>query len=91
MDTARDIVEDRPAIGEAKCTPFSWVLVTLTKQKYIQLTWDVGYWKTTYQRALARLRELEDRHRRETEQAAEREAALRGELAAAQARIRDLQ
>jgi len=91
MDTARDIVEDRPAIGEAECTPFSQVLVTLTKQAYIQLAWDAGYWKTTYQRAMGRLRELEDRHRRETDQAAEREAALRGELAAAQARIRDLQ
>jgi len=91
MDTARDIVEDRPAIGEAECTPFSQVLVRLTKQAYIQLAWDAGYWKTAYQRAMGRLRELEDRHRRETDQAAEREAALRGELAAAQARIRDLQ
>lgn len=91
MDTARDIVEDLPAISEGKCPPFSQVLVTLSKQAYIQLTWDARYWKTTYQRAIARLRELEERHRRETEQAAQREAALRGELSAAQAKIRELQ
>ena len=76
MDTARDIVEDLPAISEGKCPAFSQVLVTLSKQAYIQLTWDARYWKTTYQRAIARLRELEERHRRETEQAAQREAAL---------------
>ena len=91
MGTAPDIIEDRPAIGEAKCTPFSQVLVTLTKQAYIQLAWDARYWKTTYQRAMGRLREVEDRHRREAEQAAQCEAALRSELVAAQARIRDLQ
>ena len=34
--------------------PFSRVLVTLTKQEYIQLKWDGRYWKRQHDQAVAR-------------------------------------
>jgi transposase len=35
-------------------TPFAQQTVVLTKQAYIQLKWEVNYWRAQYQRALAR-------------------------------------
>jgi hypothetical protein len=53
-------------------TPFAQQTVVLTKQAYIQLKWEMKYWRAQYQRAL------------------EREAALKAEVEAQQAMIRDL-
>jgi transposase len=53
-------------------TPFAQQTVVLTKQAYIQLKWELRYWRAQYQRALAR------------------EAALKAEVEAQQATIRDL-
>jgi transposase len=53
-------------------TPFSQQSVVLTKQAYIELTWQAHYWRAQY------------------EQVVEREAALKAEIAAHQATIRDL-
>jgi transposase len=53
-------------------TPFSQQTVVLTKQDYIELTWQAHYWRAQY------------------EQLVERETALKMEIAAHQAMIRDL-
>ena len=79
-----------PPIRDAIPTPFSQVLVTLTKQEHIQLVWDARYWKTAYQRAIVRVQQLEVGHRLAMEQCKLREAALHSELELAQAKIRDL-
>ena len=75
----------------AKPVPFATVYVTLTKQAHIELVTQAAYWKSCHQRATLRQRWSELEHRRALDQAALREAALRGELEAAQAKIRDLQ
>ena len=53
-------------------TPFAQQTVVLTKQAYIELTWQANYWRAQYEQLL------------------EREAALKAEVAAQQATIRDL-
>src|SRR2546428_1208341 len=53
-------------------TPFSQQTVVLTKQAYIELTWEANYWRAQHARLV------------------EREAALKGEVAALQSTIRDL-
>src|SRR5215831_6925982 len=53
-------------------TPFSQQTVVLTKQAYIELTWQANYWRAQY------------------EQLVERETALKAEVEAHQATIRDL-
>ena len=75
----------------AKPVPFATVYVTLTKQAHIELVTQAAYWKSCHQRATLRQRWAELEHRRALDQAALREAALRSELEAAQAKIRDLQ
>jgi transposase len=60
-----------PVHGNAT-TPFAQQTVVLTKQAYIELTWQAHYWRAQY------------------EQLVEREAALKAEIAAHQATIRDL-
>ena len=57
---------------EGRATPLSPQTIVLTKQAYIQLTWEAHYW------------------RRQPERLVEREAALKAEVAALQATIRDL-
>lgn len=76
---------------DAKPTPFSQVLVTLTKQEHIQLLSEVGSWKSLHERALVKMRQLEASHLRDMEGAQLREAALHSELELAHAKIRDLQ
>src|SRR5262245_65024345 len=53
-------------------TPFAQQTVVLTKQAYIELTWQANYWRAQY------------------EQVVERETALKAEVEAQQATIRDL-
>src|SRR5262249_15061352 len=53
-------------------TPFAQQTVVLTKQAYIELTWQAHYWRAQYEHLL------------------EREAALKAEVEAQQATIRDL-
>jgi transposase len=53
-------------------TPFAQQAVVLTKQAYIELTWQANYWRAQY------------------EQLVERETALKAEVEAHQATIRDL-
>ncbi len=75
----------------AIAVPFATVYVTLTKQAHIELVTQANYWKSCHHRATLRQRSAELEHRRALDQAALREAALRSELEAAQAKIRDLQ
>ncbi len=79
----------------AKSAPFATVFVTLTKQEHIQLVVDANGWKTLHRKAVERAQWREARYRRvlrqQQQQATLREAALRGELELAQAKIRDLQ
>ena len=90
MGTALLKTEDQSTTGDAKLPPFAREWVTLTKQEHTQLVWEANYWKSAHQRANARIQEIEARHKLEIEQAATREAALRSELEAAQAKVRDL-
>src|SRR5215471_21652252 len=53
-------------------TPFAQQTVVLTKQAYIELTWQANYWRAQYEHVV------------------EREAALKAEVEAQQATIRDL-
>ena len=53
-------------------TPFAQQTVVMTKQAYIELTWQANYWRAQYEQLL------------------EREAALKAEVEAHQATIRDL-
>jgi transposase len=57
---------------EGSATPFSQQTVVLTKQAYIQLTWEAHYWRRQHERLVAR------------------ETALKAEVEALQATIRDL-
>lgn len=91
MGTALHQVNDRPSISDAQLPPFAREWVTLTKQEHTRLVSEANYWKSAHQRANARLQEIEARHRLEIAQAATREAALRSERDAAQAKVRDLQ
>ncbi len=75
----------------AKPVPFATVYVTLTKQAHIELVMQANYWKSSHHRATLRLHWVELEHRGALDQAALREAALRGELEVVQAKIRDLQ
>ena len=71
--------------------PFATVYVTLTKHEHIELVTQANYWKSCHHRSTLRSHWAELEHRRALEQAELREAALRGELELAQAKIRDLQ
>jgi len=74
----------------AGATPFARQTVTLSKQAHIELVMAAGQYKSLHQRATARARWTERRHRHEIEKARLREAGLREQLALAQAQIRDL-
>jgi transposase len=76
---------------DAKPTPFSRQWVTLSKQEHIELVLQARSWRSLHERAVRRNEWLHKRLRRQHEQAQQREAALRGELDLAQAKIRDLQ
>jgi transposase len=91
MHTTHYSSEDKSATAEAKLTPFEAASVTLSKQEHIQLIWNANYWKSSYERAIVRMGQLEFAHRKEIEQYQLREATLRNELEIAQAKIRDLQ
>lgn len=77
--------------GDAKPPPFSQQWVTLSKQEHIELVRQARSWKSLHERAVRRNEWLQGLLRREHEQAAQRETALRGQLDLAQAKIRDLQ
>ena len=75
--------------------PFATATVILTKQEHIQLVMDVAYWRTQFDRRVARDARRERSYRRLfdqlKEQGAKREAVLIAELEVAQAKVRDLQ
>jgi transposase len=70
-------------------------MVTLTKQEHIQLVMDATYWRTQFDRRVARQAHHEQRYRRLfvrlKAESAQREALLIAELELAQAKVRDLQ
>ena len=76
---------------DAKPAPFSQQWVTLTKQQHIELVMQARSCKSLHERAVRRNEWLRGLLRRQHEQAAQREAALRAQLELAQAKIRDLQ
>ena len=81
--------------GEAKSRPYADVLVTLSKQEHIALVCAANYWKMEHRRAAERALSIESVYQEQLRQGAqraqEREAVLLGELAAARAKIRDLE
>jgi transposase len=87
--------EPHPAPEDAQPVPFAVVTVTLTKQEHIQLITDVNYWRTQFERRVARQARQEQQYRRFFDrlnaQYAKREARLIAELELAQAKVRDLQ
>ena len=87
--------EPRPALEDAQPVPFAAVMVTLTKREHIQLVMDVSYWRTQFERRVARQARHEQQTRRLFDrfkaQCAQREAQLIAELEVAQAKVRDLQ
>jgi len=85
-----DIQCSRAAGGEAKATPYSAVLVTLSKQEHIELVWAASYWKIEHRRAAERALSVVAGYEERLRQAAQREARLGAELEVAQAKIRDL-
>lgn len=95
MSAKSFVLESSPAQGDADSVPFASEFVTLSKQEYIELLMQANYFKSMHQRAVARADWREARLRRLLRQMkaqnAQREEALRAELAAAQAKIRDLQ
>lgn len=74
--------------------PFAAVHFTIAKQEHIRLKTEAGYWKALHQHAVDAARRDQLRHERLVrelkERAAQAEAALRVELEAAQAMVRDL-
>lgn len=91
MDAVACRLDVSPALSVAKPVPFAAVFVTLSRQEHIGLLWEANYWKFAHHRATVRLQWAELQHRQCLEQAALREATLRGELEDAHAKIRDLQ
>ena len=85
----------RPALDDAQPVPFAAVTVTLSKQEHIQLVMDVSYWRTQFERRVARQARHEQQYRRLFDrlkaQSAQRQAQLIAELEVAQAKVRDLQ
>lgn len=90
MGTAPQLAETTPTTADTKVAPFAQAWVRLSKQEHIQLVWDANYWKTSHQRAVVRMQEMEVQHRHELEQAGLCTATLRKELEASQAKCRDL-
>ena len=53
-------VADAP-LPEATSAPFAQVMVSISKQEYVQLKWDAQYWQMQHQRTLSREAELKAR------------------------------
>jgi transposase len=53
-------VVDAPS-PEANGSPFAQVMVSISKQEYVQLKWDAQYWQMSHHRALSREAELKSR------------------------------
>jgi transposase len=53
-------VADAPSPGTAS-SPFAQVLVSISKQEYVQLKWDAQYWQMQHQRTLSREADLKAR------------------------------
>jgi transposase len=85
----------RAALEGAQPVPFAAVMVTLTKQEHIRLLTEVSYWRTQFERRVARQTRHEQQYRRFFDrlkaQWAQREAQLIAELGVANAKVRDLQ
>lgn len=90
MGSGSDITCAGSSTSKGKLTPFTQVMVTLSKEEEIRLRAEANYWKGQHERALARLAQREADHHLAMTQAAEREEALRSELAKAAGEIRDL-
>jgi transposase len=53
-------VADAPSSGTTSL-PFAQMMVSISKQEYVQLKWDAQYWQMQHQRTLAREAELKTR------------------------------
>jgi len=88
-------LESSSPVSDAGSVPFASESVTLRRQEHIELVMQANYFKAMHERAVARAAWREDRYQRVLRQmkvqGAQREAALRAELEAAHARLRDLQ
>lgn len=88
-------LESSSPASDGQSVPFASEWVTLTRQAHIELVMHLHYFKTMHERAVARAAWREARYqsvlRQMKAQGEQREAALRGELESAHARIRDLQ
>jgi transposase len=88
-------LEASPLASDAGAVPFASEFVTLSRQAHIELVMQVHFFQAMHERAVARAEWREDRYQRVLRQikaqGAQREAALRAELEATHARIRDLQ
>lgn len=95
MSAKSFVLKSSPTQGDANSVPFACEFVTLSRQEHIELLMQAHYFKSMHQRAVARADWRETRLlrvlRQMKEQSAQREAALRAELAGAQAKIKDLQ
>ncbi|MHB1766186.1 MAG: hypothetical protein ACYCS1_11860, partial [Gammaproteobacteria bacterium] len=50
---------DAPSQAAASA-PFAEIMVSISKQEYVQLKWDAQYWQRQHQRTLSREAELKD-------------------------------
>jgi transposase len=95
VDVPDLLVCSSTAGGEARSSPYADAVVSLSRQEHIELVWAANYWKSEHRRAAERALSIEalcqERLREAAQRAQEREAALLREVAAAQARIRDLE
>lgn len=84
-----------PSAELTEAAPFACEYVTLSRQQHIQLVWEGRHWKRLHLSATLRLAEQEADYRRrlqsQSEDAEQREQALRGDLEYARGRIRDLE
>lgn len=60
VSQANTDVADAPSPG-ARGSPFAEMLVSISKQEYVQLKWDAQYWQMQHQRTLSREAELKAR------------------------------
>jgi transposase len=83
-----------PAAHAARAVPFATEYVLLTKQEHIHLKMEAASWRSLHSRAVKRLQQQAEHDRRvllrHQALAAQREAALKDEVARAEAQVRDL-
>lgn len=95
MSSPQGPSEPRAVLEDAQPAPFAAVTVTLTKQEHIELLMDARYWRTQFERRVARQARHEQQYRRLFDrleaQFVQREAQLVAELELANAKVRDLQ